>query len=70
MTKKHQSEALEALHETVTGLYRLGLIDKNLFSETLIPNDKTIEAMKAARGDELTTAGTPDRLLEKLDEED
>ncbi len=27
MKKKYQSEALEALHETATGLHRLGLID-------------------------------------------
>ena len=27
MAKKYQSEALEALHETATGLHRLGLID-------------------------------------------
>ncbi|MFZ2447137.1 MAG: DNA-binding transcriptional regulator [Syntrophobacteraceae bacterium] len=27
MAKKYRSEALEALHETATGLHRLGLID-------------------------------------------
>ena len=27
MAKKHQSEAQEAVHETATGLHRLGLID-------------------------------------------
>ena len=27
MVKKYQTEALEALHETATGLHRLGLID-------------------------------------------
>jgi len=27
MAKKYQSEALEAVHETATGLHRLGLID-------------------------------------------
>jgi len=42
------------------------VISENLPFEPLIPNDETIEAMKAARRGELTTAGTPDRLLEKL----
>lgn len=32
----------------------------------LVPNDETIEAMKAARRGELVTAATPDRLFEKL----
>ena len=44
--------------------------EKALPFEPLIPNDETIEAMKAARRGKLTTAGTPDRLLEKLNAED
>jgi len=40
--------------------------EKSLPFEPLVPNDETIEAMKAARRGELVTAGTPDRLLAKL----
>jgi len=68
MAKKYRSEALEALHETVAGLRRLGLIDKDF--EPINPNDETIQAMKASRRGELFTAGTPERFLEKLNTED
>jgi len=34
--------------------------------EPLVPNETTIEAMKAARRGELVTAGAPESLLEKL----
>jgi len=40
--------------------------EKALPFEPLVPNDETIEAMKAARRGELIKAGTPDHLLEKL----
>jgi DNA-damage-inducible protein J len=34
--------------------------------EPLVPNEETIEAMKAARRGELTTAGPPGELLTSL----
>jgi DNA-damage-inducible protein J len=40
--------------------------EKALPFEPLIPNDETIEAMKAARRGELTQAGSPENLLERL----
>ena len=68
---KTQAEAvLASIGLTVSDAFRMMMIriakEKALPFEPLIPNDETIEAMKAARRGELTTAGTPDRLLEKL----
>jgi hypothetical protein len=40
--------------------------DKALPFKPLTPNAETIEAMKAARRGELTTAGSPDALLASL----
>jgi DNA-damage-inducible protein J len=47
-------------------LVRLIAEKKALPFEPLVPNSETIEAMKAARRGELTTAGTPRNLLKKL----
>jgi DNA-damage-inducible protein J len=41
--------------------------EKALPFEPLVPNRETIEAMKAARRGELTTAGSPGKLLKSLD---
>jgi DNA-damage-inducible protein J len=38
--------------------------EKALPFEPLVPNDETIEAMKAARRGELVAVGSPDNLLE------
>ena len=38
--------------------------------QPLIPNEETVEAMKAARRGELTTAGSPENLLNRLNEDD
>jgi hypothetical protein len=59
---------MKALHETETGLCRLGLVDTKI--EPINPNKETIEAMEAARRGEFFTAETPDRLLGKLDSDD
>ncbi len=40
--------------------------DRALPFEPLAPNRETIEAMKAARRGELTTAGSPENLLTSL----
>jgi DNA-damage-inducible protein J len=41
--------------------------EKALPFEPLVPNEETIEAMKAARRGELTVAGSPSELLASLD---
>lgn len=58
---------------TVSDAFRLLMVkiakEKALPFEPLVPNDETIEAMKAARRGELVTAGSPDRLVSSLDED-
>jgi len=68
---KEEAEAvLASIGLTVSDAFRMMMIriarEKSLPFEPLVPNDETIEAMKAARRDDLITAGTPDRLLAKL----
>ena len=43
--------------------------EKALPFEPLVPNDETIETMKAARRGELTTIGPPGDLLASLNED-
>ena len=40
--------------------------EKALPFEPLVPNEETIEAMKAARRGEVTTVGSPGKLLASL----
>ena len=68
---KAEAEAvLASIGLTVSDAFRMMMIriakEKTLPFEPLIPNDETIEAMRAARRGELVTVGTPDRLLEEL----
>lgn len=68
---KAQAEAvLASIGLTVSDAFRMMMIriakEKALPFEPLVPNDETIEAMKAARRGELFTVGHPDNLLEKL----
>jgi DNA-damage-inducible protein J len=68
---KHEAEAvLSAIGLTVSDAFRLMMMriakDKALPFEPLVPNAETIEAMKAARRGELTTAGKPESLLASL----
>ena len=68
---KAQAEAvLASIGLTVSDAFRMMMIriakEKTLPFDPLVPNDETIEAMKAARRGELVTAETPDRLFEKL----
>jgi addiction module RelB/DinJ family antitoxin len=55
---------------TVSDAFRLMMVkiakEKALPFEPLVPNEETIEAMKAARRGELTTAGAPGKLLPSL----
>ncbi|MDR2017307.1 MAG: type II toxin-antitoxin system RelB/DinJ family antitoxin [Syntrophobacterales bacterium] len=68
---KEEAEAvLAAIGLTVSDAFRMMMIriakEKCLPFEPLVPNDDTVEAMKATRRGEFITAGVPDRLLEKL----
>ncbi len=57
---------LGAMGLTVSDAFRLLMVriakDKALPFAPLVPNEETIEAMKAARRGELTAAGSPDKL--------
>lgn len=68
--KDEAETVLASIGLTVSDAFRMMMTriakEKALPFEPLVPNDETIEAMKAARRGELTTAGTPDRLLKKL----
>ena len=70
---KAEAEAvLSSIGLTVSDAFRMMIVriakERALPFEPLVPNDETIEAMKAARRGELVEAGTPDRLLEALNE--
>lgn len=71
--KNEASAVLGAMGLTVSDAFRLMMVriakEKALPFEPLIPNDETIEAMKAARRGELTTTGPPEKLLASLDED-
>jgi DNA-damage-inducible protein J len=62
---------LAAMGLTVSDAFRMLLVriarEKALPFDPLIPNEETIEAMKAARRGELTTVGDPEGLLASLD---
>ena len=68
--KKEAAAVLEAMGLTVSDGFRLMMIkiakEKALPFEPLVPNEETIEAMKAARRGDLTTAGPPEKLLTSL----
>lgn len=71
--KKEAAAVLEAIGLTVSDAFRLMMVriakEKSLPFEPLVPNAETIEAMKAARRGELTTAGSPSKLLASLNAE-
>jgi DNA-damage-inducible protein J len=68
--KIEAAAVLAAMGLTVSDAFRLMMIriakDKALPFEPLVPNEETIEAIKAARRGDLVTAGPPDRLLASL----
>src|ERR1700674_1759872 len=72
--KKEAEAVLASIGLTVSDAFRLMMVriaaDKALPFEPLVPNDETIEAMKAARRGELVTAGAPENLLNKLNADD
>jgi DNA-damage-inducible protein J len=68
---KAEAEAvLASIGLTVSDSFRMMMMriakEKALPFEPLIPNDETIEAMKAARRGELVTVGPADKLLAGL----
>jgi DNA-damage-inducible protein J len=69
-TKKEAAAVLKSVGLTVSDAFRMLLVrvaaEKRLPFEPLVPNEETVEAMKAARRGELTKAGTPDKLLGSL----
>lgn len=72
--KEEAAAVLAAIGLTPSDAFRMLLIriakEKALPFEPLIPNKKTIEAMKAARRGELTTIDSIDTLLSQLNEND
>ena len=69
-TKKEAAAVLQAMGLTVSDAFRMMMVkiakEKALPFEPLIPNDETIEAMRAARRGELTTVGPPGKLIASL----
>ena len=68
--KTEAAAVLSAMGLTVSDAFRLMMIkiakEKALPFEPLIPNEETIEAMKAARRGEVTTVGPPGKLIASL----
>jgi DNA-damage-inducible protein J len=72
---KHEAEAvLASIGLTASDAFRMLMIriakEKVLPFEPLVPNNETIEAMKAARRGELVTAGSAENFLGKLNARD
>lgn len=72
---KAEAEAvLASIGLTVSDAFRLMMIriakEKKLPFELLIPNEETIEAMKAARSGELIEVGSIDNLFAEINADD
>jgi DNA-damage-inducible protein J len=72
--KSEAAAVLSAMGLTVSDAFRLMMVriakEKALPFEPLVPNADTIKAMKAARRGEVVTAGSPEKLLARLNEDD
>jgi DNA-damage-inducible protein J len=72
--KNEASAVLAAMGLTVSDAFRMMMTriasEKALPFEPLVPNDETIEAMKAARRGELVKAGRAEDLLTHLNADD
>ena len=72
--KEEAAAVLAAMGLTVSDAFRLLMVrvarDKALPFEPLVPNEKTIAAIKAARRGELKKARSSRKLLEQLDVDD
>jgi DNA-damage-inducible protein J len=68
--KKEATVVLQAMGLTVSDAFRLMMVkiakEKALPFEPLVPNEETIEAIKAARRGELMTVGPPGKLIASL----
>jgi DNA-damage-inducible protein J len=71
---KKVEAVLASVGLTVSDAFRLMMVriatERALPFQPLIPNDETIEAMKAARSGELTTVESPENLLNRLNADD
>src|SRR5258708_21261539 len=69
-TKTEAAAVLKAMGLTVSDAFRLMMVriakEKALPFEPLVPNEETIEAMKAARRGDLVAVGPPGNLLASL----
>lgn len=72
--KEEASTVLAAIGLTVSDAFRLLLIrvaqDKALPFEPIVPNKKTLAALRAARRGQLVSVGKVDKLLDHLNEND
>lgn len=72
--KEEAAAVLAAMGLTVSDAFRLLMVrvarDKALPFEPLVPNDKTIAAIKAARRGELKKAANSRKLIDQLDADD
>jgi DNA-damage-inducible protein J len=72
--KEEASAILGAAGLTISDAFRMMLMrtvaDKALPFDPLVPNEETIEAMKAARRGDLVTVGNVDDLLTDLHADD
>jgi DNA-damage-inducible protein J len=72
--KKEAEAVLASIGLTVSDAFRLMMVriakERALPFQPLVPNDETIEAMKAARRGELETAESPQNLLDRLNADD
>jgi DNA-damage-inducible protein J len=72
--KKEAEAVLASIGLTVSDAFRMMMVriatERALPFQPLIPNDQTIEAMKAARSGELTAVESPGHLLNSLNEDD
>ena len=72
--KAEAAAVLEAMGLTVSDAFRLMMVriakEKALPFEPLVPNAKTIKALKAARCGKLVTAGPAKTLLARLNADD
>jgi DNA-damage-inducible protein J len=68
--KRESAAVVEAMGLIVSDAFRMMMVkiakEKALPFEPLVSSQETIEAMKAARCGELTTAGPPGKLLASL----
>jgi DNA-damage-inducible protein J len=69
-TKQEAAAVLKSIGLTLSDAFRLLLVrvaaEKALPFDPLVPNEETIEAIKAARRGETVTAGKPENLLKSL----